>query len=466
MKINFLLLLIIIPLSSKADVSSEVQRLKKCYGLFVKERIQPSHPLLEQVKTGKLSGTEACMSVLDKGTIQDDGEIKKDNDGKHDYEGLKVLKSFTELHRSFFMVPSFLDALGEGEGKTIDITDVNEPSYHFTYTLLKPDEKFSSISTRNHSFFGIRYTQNAPRTIHLLSKTPLEFKVFNTAWNPRLVQTGILVGIKPMDEPNPINGLEHNHKPFNGTDVNQHYGAGVIGSQAYLLGNNGSLFSGVFNDGGIKIYRRWSQHVLSDLLCRDLPALRSSDVTPANRPGEYVPESDLSFRRGISCMGCHSSMDPMAGVLRNFSPITTSSAHLVRLMIYKPPGLSSAPYPVLKGDEGFSARPPEGRLLYRSYDGSLVEANVNNLQELGEEIANTNDLYVCAAKRYFEFLTGISVGLYDPGNINSPKLNETEQFYREKVIKLGIELKEDGVLKNLIRNIIDSPTFIHPDKGL
>jgi hypothetical protein len=91
---------------------------------------------------------------------------------------------------------------------------------------------------------------------------------------------------------------------------------------------------------------------------------------------------------------------------------------------------------------------------------------VEGLQQLGESMATTNDLYVCAAKRYYRFLTGIDVNLADLGNINTPAISLGEKFQRERVIKMGLDLKSHQSLRSLIKNIIKTEAFIYPDRGV
>jgi hypothetical protein len=105
-------------------------------------------------------------------------------------------------------------------------------------------------------------------------------------------------------------------------------------------------------------------------------------------------------------------------------------------------------------DSDFGARPTTGRLLYRSYDGTLIDSTVANLTEMGNALANSNDLYVCAAKKYFEYFTGLSVSLQDTGNPTSSILSQADQYYRDEVIKLGLSLKAHGSLKTLVQEIL------------
>lgn len=282
-------------------------------------------------------------------------------------------------------------------------------------------------------------------------------------FNPILVETGVLYGITRDDRKN-IYTKERavRGNGFNSLDVNQHLGAGAIGTQAYLLANLGK---DAFSNGGTGLYRRWGKHVMEDLLCRSLPALRTTDVVD-----EVDFSSNIAFRTGSSCMACHSAMDPLAGVARNIrTGWTHNTAQVTTRIKYvgsRNPTMAYADFPTKSNEANFFQRPPAGRLFYRSYDGSLVKEEMEGFEELGHSLANSNDLYVCAAKRYYQMLTGIDVSLADIGDMNTPEFSKGELIQREKIIQMGLELKSHQSVRELIKKIISSKTFIQPDKGV
>ncbi|MBT5094399.1 MAG: hypothetical protein HOM21_09170, partial [Halobacteriovoraceae bacterium] len=87
---------------------------------------------------------------------------------------------------------------------------------------------------------------------------------------------------------------------------------------------------------------------------------------------------------------------------------------------------------------------------------------LNNLKELGELLAGSDDLYVCAAKRYFQFFTGINIKIED-FSISEGNASIEEQQYLRMIIGLGKSLKEHQSLAKLIESIIDSPTYKQRD---
>ncbi len=475
----FVFLLSLAPSIVMGAVSDELKRFNKCYALFVGERVKTSDALWIDVDTGKKSGTTACMEIFDKATLGTKGEIAKSSDPSNDI-GAKVLNTFMRFQQSQFQVGDYSKVLEGPDEPTRDVIDINEAAYHFVYSLFSPGQKFSDIVTRDYSLRAIRYSAHK-RTRSLLNRALEELEQGTYVFQPRkfmssllvpedvdpfkvtFADTGILIGMERDDIKNTITNPSLTKKyVFNDYNVNQHIGSGAVGTQAYLMGNIGKDDP---SDGALELYRRWGKHVMEDFLCRELPALRSSDVL-----SEVNIASKIPYRNGISCMGCHSSMDPLASVLRNgkigWSLSPRFKNERVKFFGQLAPTLGFAEIPVLDRDLNFSKRPANGRLFYRSYDGSLVKQEMVGVKELGPNMAATNDLYVCAAKRYYKFLTGISVNLNDPGNINSPELSEGAVFQKNKVIQMGLDLKKHQSGRSLIKAIIEQKAFIYPDQGV
>jgi len=256
------------------------------------------------------------------------------------------------------------------------------------------------------------------------------------------------------------------NKYFEG-NVNAHMGAGFIGSQTYLLMNNNKGLGdlSVRPDGGMRSYRLWTKHVLEDALCLQLPALRSSDVMNTLRPNSEFP-----WRSGIACMSCHETMDVGAGAIRNLYSIMSSDGNGTKPTRFFMKKTSSKPgqaYPELEPDPDFSDRPAHSVIKFRSYDGSLVSIPVEGIQAFGEALAATQDFYACGAKRYFEWLTGVPVNL---GDVTDPlypvTMTNSQKMYRNRVIELGKQLRQDQSVRKLLKSIISSETFVIPDRGV
>lgn len=125
--------------------------------------------------------------------------------------------------------------------------------------------------------------------------------------------------------------------------------------------------------------------------------------------------------------------------------------------------LPTAEYPPEVGmvdrDPDFWKRPSRGKLFMRSYTGQLIHQPLQSLQELGEFIATTDDLYACAAGRYYEYFTGNPVNLRDLGDPITPPLSEDEKIIRETVLRLAASLKRSQSLTDLVRNILNDPIY-------
>ena len=478
-KTLLVLVLILAPTLAVAAVSDELKRFNKCYALFVGERVKTTDSLWKEVESKKKTGTDACMEIFDKATLNA-GKISQKN-GVSDEIGTKVLNNFLRFQQSQLVVPNYKVILGNGFDRyNVDVIDSNEAAYHFIYSLFTPKQKYSESVTRDFSLRAIRTVSSANRTRSILNANLPDFQQGTyktiigadgermtvpddlTKFNPTFVDTGLLTGIIKDTIKNTLTNIS-GIKSYGFVDhnINQHIGGGAIGTQSYLLGNLGKTG---FSNGGTGLFRRWGKNVMDDFLCRDLPALRTTDVV-----NEVFINSKIAFRTGISCMGCHSSMDPLSAVLSNEAVARTNNGNIADKFAYfseRPPTLAHAEMPTLANDSNFSKRPASGRLFYRSYDGKLIKEEMVGAQELGSIIAETNDFYVCAAKRYYKFLTGIEVDLSDIGNINTPAFGKGTNYQRNKVIKMGLELKNHQSGRSLIKNIIEQNAFIYPDQGV
>lgn len=496
--------------TSLCFASDEGQRFYKCYALFTGERVPTNHPILTKVLTKQISGTDGCMELIRKATINESGMISTDPEAK------KVLARVNELHNKWFFIKDPLSVSGifVYSWPNTDLHDKYDPAFHLTYSMLKPGQQFKENVSRTYNLEAIRNSPKQPyakealenqdhctfgntsRTIfnqpednpfpmigapfgdwrlglfqgsHLVSyyhpgyeaacKSDWGYKV----WQPKIISRGELVGLKPVTYSNPVIDMSSVPYPDVSTNFGQakyvnfnaFHGAGALGTQAYLIGNLGGYGN---QDGGTHVRRRWSKNVLSDFLCRDLPALKSSDVS-----SEVFPDSEVSFRKGGSCMSCHMSMDPMAGVTRRLrgqgiNGDNTYYGNYATFMKDHGPGtLPPADYPTIKPDEEFSNRNPAGRIMFRGYDDRLYDEQVEGLAELGNKFAEYDDLYVCGAKKYYNLLTGIDVRLPGPGGA---PLNAAEKEHFKQVVKLGLELKKSQNVQQLLRSIIASPNFI------
>ena len=90
----------------------------------------------------------------------------------------------------------------------------------------------------------------------------------------------------------------------------------------------------------------------------------------------------------------------------------------------------------------------------------------DSLNALGTEITKLDDFYVCLAKRYYQYFTGVDVELADPTSPDAPRaLSNQDQYHLSKVINLGQDLKTTQSLMTLIEQIVKSADYRKSNYG-
>lgn len=247
-------------------------------------------------------------------------------------------------------------------------------------------------------------------------------------------------------------------KPYGGS-------GGLLATQNFALMNLGRAYWENYN-AREKLPRRWSTAVMSQLLCRPPPALRLSDVAGLvdsySRARGDAQHPIPPFWLSTGCQSCHASTDSMSGVLRNVVSTRMTNAECANPDLVADAGFivlgqdtlaSSQPYPPWTNiDDQFNKRPPQGKLLFRSIRGGLVDENVENVVDLANTLADTDDFYICAASRYLKFLTGLEANLVseDEAYLLSPD----QRILRQQVIDLGLSFKSHRRVQQLIFDIV------------
>ncbi|MNK19499.1 hypothetical protein D3C87_377210 [compost metagenome] len=494
----------------------------RCYIQLTGTPVPLGHALMADVKSGKISALNACNSILRKGLLSSSGTLSV-----NDKEGKAVLNNFYTFHRTWFPVNNFDSIGGYSaseENGTMDIYDATEPALSVTYSVFGAGQKYSDTLTRTTGIRALRvedvsvktrlkYT-NLPNPGRMLStnvnmsKSPFTFRSVspgNTVTNRNIhkhisekaampvLDVGDLVGVRPATEtfivPNislaPL-GAKPSDKGNLTANLNYSYdffknhGGGVMGSPIYLMQYYGHGMNMKFN-GASKVARRWSQQNMETFLCANLPALRESDVA------KFVDtKSSLAFRNSASCVMCHATLDPMAYTTRNFTigatdylrPTQDGDNVIVDGVRVNAPAafarnsMAITTYAAVKPSVSgwpsesvadFHLQQPTGRLYFRSVQGALVDTPVSNLAGLGAAMVETDDYYLCAAKRYFEFMTGIQVPLYDRTDPKNSDLNKalTAEAGRDRmyVEELASTLRQTGSVVDVVEKIMSSPYF-------
>jgi hypothetical protein len=478
----------------------------RCYAQIVGKPIPRGHALFAKVKAGTMSAMDACNSLVDKTALNPaNGLLLQD-----DAETRSILNRFYGFHRSWFpgnaveQIQGYGIEMGNGTG---DLYDTTEPGLALTRAAFMNAAKYSEVLTLGTGVHGLRQEDPAVKAYvgwtvtspmrRLYGNAPgLDQNLFNFRgyagnydtnsdlssslfMNLPKIEVGELVGVRATTEtaviPNvimqPLGDPERRGNLQPGMnfsfDVFKTLGGGVLGSPSYIMLNYGHEF-GLPSNGTTKVARRWAQATMNTFLCASLPALRESDVTQF-----VVGNSSAPFRNGSSCVMCHANLDQMAYTTRNvvlaatdFGTFTLGSRIQSKTAIvqttYRPEIASVGGWPSEPVTD-FHRQVPSGRLYFRSFSGALVNQPVNNIPELGAAIANTDDYYQCAAKRYFSFLTGIQVALYDrqdPRNVALNKsLSEASMADRVFVEKLATELRQTQSVKQMIKSILSSDYF-------
>lgn len=488
-------------------ILSELDFYRRCTIHLTSSPIPLKDPRQKLVQSGELTGLQACLMILDSASLAGDGKLAVPNNK----QARAVLKTFFSFHRTWFaantleQIQDYSEEVNRGSN---DVYDAGEPALMLTRNLLA-DLPYRQILTAERGVRAIReenqriksrlgFTVSMPsRRIHgnyaAMDSNLIVFEDLTRLWtnqgsdytsnnflNLPMISVGDLIGIRETSESVVVPNLHLN--PL-GEDINRKgnlapglnysydffktYGSGILGLPTFVLMNYGHI-RGLAANGTTKLPRRWIQAGLESLMCSPLPSLRESDVIQNLRPNSPTP-----FRQTTSCLQCHSTLDQLAYTGRNFTTGSTNyfligkgpNAHAkypIALTSYQGNQTSVADWPDSPVDN-FHLQQPQGRILMRTLNGELLDRPVGSLKDVGPIWAATDDFYTCAAKRYFEYFTGIQVPLYDRTDPKNEELNRrlspASIKHRSYVENLGHILKERQSLKDLIREILSSEYY-------
>lgn len=497
---------------------SELQVFHRCYKVITGRAVPLGHSLEAQVRSGAKAGDVACLEVLNSASLN--SSTGKINSNMYE-EAHLILERFYSFHISWFGVKDFSEMMGFNAYRTENsdnIFDLTEPALALTYTVLSANKPpYDNILRGYDNYMAQREVdpiinenlgtnQLYPSRRHYLGGNaqvpPLLVKkdgarflgrdadstsTFDITGNH--IQVGELMGIQKLPRsmviPN-YNPLTSSQIPNIGIkqlpsesalstdnaivplDIVRNQGSGILGMNSFLVANWG-LNPGFTMDGSVNMARRWTESWMQSLLCRELPVLRTSDVTADLVPDDLNDVAD--FKRSTTCLRCHSTMDPSAAAGRNL--LVSSSENGRSSSVYGKTSVIMGAFQAIHNqatftwpkqpDSDFHLKTPIGKLLYRSTSGKLVEKNLNGVASLGPALASEVDPYQCAAKRYFEFFTGIDIPLYDYGDPkNKSQFDEENTTVREMrgfIETLGSALKSHQNIRETIEQIIKSPYF-------
>ena len=449
---------------------SEKALLARCYAQVTGKAIPLTHALYLDVKSGKTKAIDACLSILHKADLQANGQIKDTS-----AESVAVFNNFYDFHRTWFPTANkdqILGYQGEFDSNTDNFAELTTPALTITRALFG-GMNYSQILRGSDSYSPMRGT---PFVI-TLNTTDANGTV---AGNPVMAPfsgTGPTTGITTVTDSLiltnysvPTVGSAIGTGAQTNIDLYRALGGGILGQQGYFLLDVGHSKGQIF-DGALKLPRKWAKTALESLLCFNLPALRESDIQQYIDAGSEVP-----FRRAGSCITCHATMDQMATAARNLVVAETANGNFQKAIFTGsfPANQQAIGYWSSSSVANFHKQMPTGKLMIRSYvNGALINQDINGLEDLGTKLSNLDEMYQCAAKRYFEYFTGINVSLYDrtdPANAHLNKnLTKRDLSDRQFVEQLGKDLRSTQSLPRMIESILRSDYYnkaqFNPESG-
>lgn len=439
-----------ISLEAKAETLSNLALFYRCYGQITQLRASATDPLTVAVKNGTKDPIAACLEVLDRAKFVANSNTTIASSSDPIAQG--VLRTFQGLHFSWFSAKQYVFLVNTAPANleaTFDAFDQSAPALYFTKALFDPTAQYKDVVTSSANLRAVRTTMNP--TVGAYSGEKISS--FPAGSNTPLPGKGDLLGVEAT-------GL----LPAGGFNYGLTAGGGFMGTIPYIELN---IAGGIpFDmDGAVQTPRRWGRGVFHDVLCRDLPVARESDVTNL-----VVPQSPTPFRQSAACTKCHASIDRMSGVVRNFRYTFMGPEEAGQIPIgvkFATPSKSAESGWSSSPDGSYASRPPNGVLFFRNYNGTLIDRPVSSISDLGAALADQDDFYICAAKRYYQYFTGISAEI---GDISDPDFTKTlsagDLAHRQTVIELGKKLRTHQKLRQLIEDILKLPSYKASDFGV
>lgn len=472
MKFQFILLFltfILMTEKSVSDVLSEKALFNRCYSQITGTRPKLTDPITQSVYNGQKTALTTCKEILNSAKLT--GTNNETLANTSDPVTKNILTNFHRLHSSWFYSKEISNINWPGFQKDDqDLYDTTSPSLYITRSLFKPLAQAKEILTTNENLIAVRTNMSpsvGPESTHPMSD--FVFTLISGSLN--FAATGDLLGVKVST--NTFVSTPQNSS-FN---LYQTLGGGYLGTNPYALSTVGAVNSALGNkgfktDGGYKMHRSWGKSFYKDALCRDLPVVRESDVLSM-----VDTNSSVSFRTTAACTRCHASHDRVSGVVRGLTIAIADIGNGDPTGVGQKKRGGNFPYyfPVTMPaetswsatpDNNYHQRPTNGVLFYRNFEGNLINVPVTSVADLGQKTTEQSDFYICLAKRYYSYFTGIEVNNSDPGDLTTKPLNLQDQKHRDLVVKLGKNLMVHQSLMQMIEEIISLKHYRQSDFGI
>ncbi len=450
---------------SKENRLNSIEVFERCYIQIVGKRPLKSDRLYKEVVKERISPSSACLKIMNESSFSID---------KYKYISPQIAQDVRDnFHRFFTSWFSNYSYYRAGASHlSHDIYPMDGAALQMTYTMWN-NKHYRDVLLERGTLEAVRKSDQENDT-HLFFESPSDLKRFDLYkygdtksqgnskdWNPKWLPRGRLINIKKKEvfETTPwyVN-RDMNVLLFKSPLTLDKDLVGANTTQSYILNNLGRD-PGERNTGGLVIPRTWSRKVLTDFLCRELPVIRIEDTI------NYIQkESRIKFRSKASCMQCHTTIDPMAGALRNVQSVFTSSSgdtsiHARYFKVTEKESENLLP----DIDRKFHLRPPTGKFIYRTTRGKLIDEKFKDIHELNSILIQTDDYYQCATKKILYYMTGIEINLSD--NMFADDNNKQSHYLKDLISNISNDFKQTGDLKLLIRDIIKSDLYHQEDFG-
>ncbi len=465
---NLILIIFVVFINSSAygTISDKAQYLR-CYQRltgksYFEIKSDKSKTAYEEVKSGDKDPIEACLELITSITIDQGTGIAQNSNNK---ETKSLFNNFNQYFNDMFSVkdvnPSLLNCNRE---TLIDFIDPERKGLYFFRTLFTPDTKFSESVTAE-STYQYKRSAGVPDTMSFklggknkVSDFVIDLSSNNTqAALPKLLEVGDIIGFKKADV------LSLGAASNDLRNWTNHYKGGVIGDKVYLRDHLPNIAA----DGAVKLARNFGERFYKDFLCRDLPLVKPSD----SRVFVDTDENAAPFRQSVSCVGCHASIDRLVMGMSHIEHKRIRGGTCERVgSKFKLRGYSGVSkitnftqdnsFWPSSGDEDFKKYKNQGRIFYRSYKGELIDIGFHGAKELGNFLAQSEDFYICQAKRAYSYLTGVDVNLNIYKGLNDEiALSEADKAHYETVITAGLGLKGHQSFTLLLKELMNSTSF-------
>ena len=419
----------------------------RCYKQITQSYPANNHPGMSSTTTQ--AAIDACLNVLDKARFTANGNKRIGN--TNDQEALNVLKTMHAVHHSWLTNKTFpLGGLGY-LNETKDLLDYNGVALYYTRALFAPNYQFQNIFRGSSEHLQSDRTNNSPDRAPISNRQKSNYPYGNnTVFAPK----GTLRGVTTYTQKR-FNFVDDNDRNQT-TRFDEHWGAGVLGSHIYVT-MNADVTTNFRANGTILTHRKWSRNLVQDFLCREFPVIRYSDAQPYVRT-----DSPIAFRNEVGCVACHVTLDQSAALIRTANGVRHRNSGSRIIETYRKHAISQGSADVFpaSNDGNFYRRPAEGRFVFRTHDGQLINEDLDNLEQLGTLFGQIDAPYVCAAKRYYQYFTGIKANVDDIADPQYPNsLSANELAHRNEVIQLGMQLKQHQSLRRLVEDILKKPQF-------